>query len=176
MYVVNCVGRTAGVWESDKRNELTNGKLLLWCEVSQQVKTWEDAGKEQELDRCHTKTTLQWELTMPGNYGYCQIYQETFSKKQGGGREWRAYYKTCHPPPIGTISCIYSIKDNQGCPPPVRSREMVIMKIISYLNYLNVSRETLFLTVLNTCKQKGKNKNKPGHHSSLTLKGHSRAT
>lgn len=60
VYVVSCVGRTSGVWESDKkRNEFTNGRLLLWRTASQQAEARGDAGEEHELDRCHAQAALQ---------------------------------------------------------------------------------------------------------------------
>lgn len=137
-----------------RRNEFTNGRLLLWPKVSQQAEAWEDTGKEQELDRCHAEAALQWGFTVPDNYGYCQ---ETYLAIRGRDRGRQVYYETCHPPPIGTISFIHSIKDNQGCPAsPEIKRDGDYENNNSFLNYLNVLKETLFLTVLNTCKQEGK--------------------
>lgn len=124
VYIVNGVGRASGVWESDeRRNEFNNSRLLLQQEVGQQAEAREDAGTEQELDRCHAEAVLQLGLPVPGNYGYCKICQETYAA-MGGGGGWLAYYKTCHPPPTGIISFICSIKDNQGFPasPEIKRR------------------------------------------------------
>lgn len=101
VYVANCVGRTSDVWESDeKRDEFTNSRLLLWREAGQQAEAREDAGTEQELDRCHAETVLQSGLIVPGNYGYCQICQETYGAmgREGSGEAgtWRNSPPTSH--------------------------------------------------------------------------------
>jgi hypothetical protein len=71
---------------------------------------------------------------VPDNYGFCQICQETYLAicREGAGRRRHIMKLATHLPLALSISDAL-LKIIKGAQPPLRSREMVIMKIITVL-------------------------------------------
>lgn len=127
-YGVNYVG----VCEFDKRYEFINGSLLLWHDVSQQARAREGTGRGPEPDRCPAAAALEEGLTVPDNYGHCCILpRDMFSNNWVGVRGGRHITKLATHLPLALSVSYALLKIIKGTQPPLRSRETVIMNIIT---------------------------------------------